>query len=128
MGCNQLGTSHHNREEGQGQSQHRVAREICCPGCYHNVDICGGYKVPHRQSIIIIRKSGCGRGTCPCPCLSDSTSLSEVSPLSCMSSVHGPSPIIPIHIPPGLKPSQSPFLPTMRNHFLQHPSKIWGLI
>ena len=40
MGCNQVGISHHNGVEGQGQSQNRVAREIHWLGYCHNGDIC----------------------------------------------------------------------------------------
>ena len=39
-GCSQVGTSYHNGAEGQGQSQNRVAREICQLGCLCNGDIC----------------------------------------------------------------------------------------
>ena len=121
MGYNQVGISHHKRAEGQ--SQNRVAREICCLGCHHNGDICEEPKVPHRRGIPAIRKPGLGGGTWPCPCLSDSTSFSRpVRSLPIVIHVICPWAIIfnPISYPPCLKPSQSPFhLTTMWNHFLQ---------
>ena len=62
MGYNQGETSPHNGMEGWGHLQNRVARGICLQECLYNGGICGGHKAPQRGRIIIIGKSGCGRG------------------------------------------------------------------
>ena len=69
MGCNQVGTSHHNGVEGQGQSQNRVAREICQLECLCNGDICGEpLSTPQEENNYHKEAWVWEGGTWPCPC------------------------------------------------------------
>ena len=104
MGYSQGETNCHTGVEGQGHFLNRGAREIHWLQQFHNEDICGGNKAPHRSSMDIMKLPGCSRGV-----------LGFALALLClpvaMSSVQGPSSIVlfPISLvqnPPSLLSSK----------------------